>query len=58
MSKWYVEYKTPNKHGWQGINGIEAKDGKEAIEYVKEHVIIGGYKFKAYHDDEEEEEQA
>lgn len=55
MKKWYVEYKTPASHGWQGINDIEAKDGKQAIEYVKSHVI-GAYKFKAFHDDEEEEQ--
>lgn len=51
MSKWIVEYKTTDKHGWQSIEGIEANDGKEAIEYVKVHVW-GAYKFKAWHDDE------
>lgn len=54
MSKWIVEYKTTDKHGWQSIEGIEANDGKEAIEYVKAHVW-GAYKFKAWHDDEEED---
>ena len=53
-SKWYVEYKTTTHAGWQGIGGIEARDGKEAIEYAKEHVAIDAYKFKAFHDDEEE----
>lgn len=52
MSKWVVEYKTVNKLGWQSMEGIEAKDGAEAIEYVKSH-IFGCYKFKAWHDEEE-----
>ena len=52
MSKWYVEYKTYGKQGY--ISGIEAKDGKEAIEYVKAHVI-GAVHFKVWHDDEQDE---
>ena len=55
MSKWCVEYKVHVKGGYSKtdcINGIDAKDGSEAIEYVKKHVF-GAYKFKAYHDDEE-----
>lgn len=55
MSKWYVEYKTHYVPGWQGINGIEAEDGKAAIEYVKEHIVIGGYRFKAFKDEDEQE---
>lgn len=53
MAKWVVEYKTTDKHGWDCMEGVEAKDGKEAIEYVKKH-IWGAYKFKAWHDEEEE----
>ena len=55
MSKWYVEYKVRRTSYavTEYIGNIEAKDGKEAIEYVKQHVI-GAYKFKAYHDDEDE----
>lgn len=56
MSRWIVEFKQSSKHGWDYIEGIEAKDGKEAIEYVKEHKVIGAYKFKAWHDDEQDEE--
>ena len=50
MKKWYVEYKVYGKQSY--IGGIEAKDGKEAIEYVKAHVI-GAACFKVFHDDEE-----
>jgi len=58
MSKWYVEYKSTDKSsknnfGMGCMGKIEAKDGKEAIEYVKRHVF-GAYKFKVWHDDEEE----
>lgn len=35
------------------IDGIEAVDGKEAIEYVKKHVI-GVYKFQCFHDDDDD----
>lgn len=37
MAKWYVEYRAYTKVEYMG--GIEAKDGKGAIEYVKDHVI-------------------
>lgn len=50
--KWYVEYKAFGKFGY--MEKIEAKDGKEAIEYVKSKVI-GATKFKVFHDDEETE---
>lgn len=33
VNKWYVEYKAYGKRGY--IAGIEAKDGKEAIKFVK-----------------------
>ena len=55
MSKWYVEWKV-RENGILKVHymgGIEAKDGKEAIEYVKEHVAIGAHGFRADHDDEE-----
>lgn len=55
MSKWYVEYKI-RKTSYATTNymdNIEAKDGKEAIEYVKQHVI-GAYGFKVFHDDNEQ----
>ena len=55
MSKWVVEYKTTDKQYWQSMEGIEANDGREATEYVKSHVW-GAYRFKAWHDDEDEEE--
>ena len=48
--KWTVEYKTTDSHGWKSMEGIIAKDGKEAIEYVKRH-SFGAYKFKAYKED-------
>lgn len=51
-SKWYVEYKAYGKQGYMG--GIEAEDGKQAIAYVKAHVI-GATRFKCWHDDEEQE---
>lgn len=35
------------------MGGIEAEDGKEAIEIVKSKVI-GATNFKVWHDDEEE----
>ncbi len=53
MKKWYVEYKHYGKFGY--IGGIEAEDGKAAIEYVKAHVI-GAHSFKVWHDDDEEED--
>lgn len=51
MMKWYVEYWAFGKQGY--MSGIEAKDGKEAIEYVREHVI-GATRFKVFRDDEED----
>lgn len=54
MAKWYVEYKV-NRNGrfqTEYIGNIEAKDGKEAIEIVK-NKVIGAYRFKVWHDDEE-----
>lgn len=59
MAKWYVECKV-RRNGraeWIGFGKIEAKDGKEAIEWVKQHKVIGGYKYSAYRDDDEEVEQ-
>ena len=56
MSKWCVEYKVHAIGGYSKtdcVSGIEAKNGNEAIEYVKAHVI-GCYKFKVFHDDEED----
>ena len=50
MTYWYVEYKAYGKQGYMGK--IEAKDGKEAIEYVKSKVI-GATNFRVWHDDEE-----
>lgn len=52
--KWCVEYKAYGK--WRYVEKIEAKDGKEAIEYVKNHVAIGATCFKVWHDDEEEKD--
>lgn len=49
--KWYVEYKAYGKQYY--MSGIEAKDGKEAIEYVKEQVI-GATKFHVMRDDDED----
>lgn len=59
MAKWYVEYKIhKNGHSeYECVNGINARDGKEAIEYVKEHIAIGAYNFKAYHDDDDNNEE-
>lgn len=37
MAKWYVEYRAYNRGEYMG--GIEAEDGKAAIQYVKDHVI-------------------
>lgn len=51
MAKWYVEYKAYGKRGYMGQ--IEAKDGNEAIEIVKQSVI-GAQRFKVWHDDEEQ----
>ena len=48
---WYVEYKAYGK--FYSMGNIEAKDGKEAIEYVKKHGHIGAHSFKVWHDDEE-----
>lgn len=50
MARWTVEYKTVTGHGWQSMENIEAKDGKEAIEYVKRHTY-GAYKFKCWRED-------
>lgn len=52
MKKWYVEFKCYGKQKYLG--GIVAKDGKEAIEFVKSR-FIGATSFKVWHDDEEEE---
>jgi hypothetical protein len=52
MSKWYVEFKAYGKQRY--IRGIEAEDGKAAIEYVKAHVI-GATRFKVWHDDDDDE---
>lgn len=57
MSKWSVDYKVAGEHGWKNMNGIEAVDGKEAIEYVKKHVI-GVYKFQCFHDVDECKERS
>ena len=57
MSKWYVEYKTfdERSHGYKTawMCGVEAVDGKAAIEYVKKHVR-DAHRFWVCHDDEEE----
>ena len=53
MTKWYVEFRAYGKMKYMG--GIVAKDGKEAIEYVKAHVI-GANHFKVWHDDDDENE--
>ena len=52
MSKWYVEYKAYGKFGY--MSGIEAENGKEAIEVVKSKVI-GATKFYVLRDEDEEE---
>lgn len=52
MSKWYVEYKAYGKQGYMGK--IEANSGKEAIQYVKDHVIGVNKIVGVWHDDEEE----
>ena len=55
MAKWYVEYRRTNgKYGY--IGGIVAKDGREAIEYVKSKVYDAA-RFTVFHDDEQEEER-
>ena len=55
MPKWYVEFRRTNgKYGYMG--GIVAKDGKDAIEYVKSKVYDAG-QFKVFHDDEPDEER-
>lgn len=54
MSKWYVEYKAYGKIGY--MSGIEAENGKEAIEVVKSKVI-GATKFYVLHDEDEDEEE-
>ena len=56
MAKWYVEYKIKGlkpytEHGYMG--GIEAEDGKAAIEYAKKHGPIWAYDFEVWRDDEE-----
>ena len=48
---WYVEFRAYGKMKHMG--GIVARDGKEAIEYVKAHVI-GATCFKVWHDDDDE----
>lgn len=52
VSKWYVEYKAYGKQYYKG--GIKAKDGKEAIKFIKDRVTIGAHDFKVWHDDDEE----
>ena len=52
MPKWYVEFKLTTGE-YKYMEGIEAKDGKEAIEYVKSR-YYNAYSFKVFHDDEEE----
>lgn len=47
---WYVEYRAYGKMGY--MEKIEAKDGKEAIEYVKSKVV-GATNFSVWHDDED-----
>lgn len=54
MSKWYVEYKAYGKFGSMGK--IEAKDGNEAIEYVKANVIGVNRIVGVWHDDDDAEE--
>lgn len=56
MSKWYVEWKTYINGRLIACykGGIEAKDGKEAIEYIREHVGMGAHGFHVWHDDDEE----
>lgn len=52
MAKWYVEYKDYGKLRYMGK--IEAKDGKEAIQYIKDNVCRVANSFKVWHDDDEE----
>ncbi len=52
MPKWYIEYRAYGKLGYMG--GIEAKDGNEAIERLKEKVIGVNRILGVWHDDEEE----
>lgn len=51
MTPWYVEYKVGFKQYWKG--GIMARDGREAIQYVQDHVI-GAWDFHVWHDDGED----
>ena len=53
MAKWYVEYRTYNRVEYMG--GIEAEDGKGAIQYVKDHVIGATSFHNVQRDDEESE---
>ena len=52
MALWYVEYKAYGRPGYMGK--IEAKDGNEAIQRVKEQVIGVNKIVGVWHDDEEE----
>lgn len=52
MALWYVEYKAYGQPGYMGK--IEAKDGNEAIQRVKEQVIGVNKIVGVWHDDEEE----
>ncbi len=52
MAKWYVEFWSHGKQGY--ISGIEANNGKEAIDHVKEHVI-GATRFTVMHDNDNSE---
>lgn len=54
MPKWYVEFRCYGKMKYLG--GIVAKDGKEAIQYIKDH-FIGATSFRVWHDDDEEEDK-
>lgn len=52
MRKWYVEYRAYGKIGHVGE--IEAKDGNEAVKYVKEHIAGINKIIGVWHDDEED----
>ena len=52
MCRWYVEYKAYGKIGY--MSGIEAENGKEAIEIVKSKVI-GATRFYVLREEDKEE---
>ena len=55
VQKWDVEYRRTNgKYGY--MEGVVAKDGKEAIGYVKSKVYDAWW-FKVFHNEEPEEER-